>query len=82
MLITSSNVVGCSTGSSAGLAPLKNSVDQCRHASIDLADTTPVGHEPACLDMLAPLVHGGQPVLGRQIDDHPPVASENRTRKD
>ena len=48
-LTTSSNLLGCSTGSSAGAAPLRDPVRVVGDASHDVVDIRPVGHKAASL---------------------------------
>jgi hypothetical protein len=47
LLITSAYFVGCSTGSSAGFAPLEDLVDVERRAPELMTKVAAVGHQPA-----------------------------------
>src|SRR5215472_12027502 len=48
-LMTSSNLVGCSTGRSAGLEPLRDLCHIGSGASIEISEIRAVAHEGACL---------------------------------
>ena len=63
-LITSSNLVGCSTGRSAGLGALEDLVHVDRGAPKQISDVRPIGHEATRLRRTRlDRVHCGQPVL-------------------
>ena len=68
-LMTSSNCIGCPTGRSAGLAPLRILVYVCGSAPPPVSDAYPIGHKPACVHLVSEWVHGRQPVLCRKVDD-------------
>ena len=65
-LMISSNLVGCSTGRSAGLAPLKILSDVGRGAAIEVGITHAVGEQASGLDELSSRINGRQPVPCRQ----------------
>lgn len=65
VLITSSNFTGCSTGSSAGFAPLEDTVDVERRAAVMVDAVGPERDQCALFDKLAVAVHYGQPKLLR-----------------
>src|SRR5260221_2265535 len=60
-LMTSSNLFTCSTGRSAGKAPLRIFVHECRHVTIGRAQVSAVAEQPARDHMLAPGICHGQP---------------------
>jgi len=67
-LMTNSNVVGCSTGRSPGLAPLRicpDSGSPSRH----LREIDSIATETAVLNVQVVLIDGGDPVRGRKIED-------------
>src|SRR5258706_12034070 len=59
-LMTSSNLFTCSTGRSAGKAPLRIFVHECRHVTIGRAQVSAVAEQPARDHMLAPGICHGQ----------------------
>ena len=61
-LITSSNFVGCSTGSSAGLAPFRIFVDIGGGATEGIRLARTVGHKASGIRVLSLPIHSGQPV--------------------
>ena len=72
-LITSSNFVGCSTGRSAGLAPLQNLVHVDGEASWHLSLVLSVCHE-AAIEGIGPVhIYCRQPLSGREVEDLSPV---------
>src|SRR6516164_1187468 len=76
-LMTNSNRVGCSTGRSAGLAPLRILSTYTvlrRNKSLMFA----IGDETAELDKLARLSHGGQSVRCGKLDDASSREEEHR----
>src|ERR1017187_4506950 len=62
-LKTSSSFVGCSTGRSAGLAPLEDFVHIRGGASEQIRQARPVGHQAPILHKLPRGVHCREPVL-------------------
>src|SRR5688572_1559958 len=68
-LITSSNLVGCPTGRSAGLAPLRIFVYVDRCPAITLEFVGGVGRQTAILDCTVALEHRRQPVLDGEFGD-------------
>jgi hypothetical protein len=80
-LMISSNLVGCSTGRSAGLAALQDLVDIGRRAAPDIVVVRTVRHQAADLDKSPQLVHGREPVLRSQIHDPLGVYEEGHRSK-
>ena len=80
-LTTSSNFVGCSTGRSAGLAPFRILSTKTAAAPPDLVDVRAIGDQPAGLDILPELVHGGEPAPGGQLRESPGLREEERGRE-
>src|SRR5207249_9997958 len=74
-LMTSSNLVGCSTGRSAGLAPLRVLSIRGRAAK-EIGKVRPIGQEATNLDELPRSRHSRQPILERQIHYLPRVLLE------
>jgi hypothetical protein len=63
-LITSSNLVGCSTGRSAGLAPLKKLVDKRVDPTIKVSIISSVGQsKPASANSLWTAAGSSEPFL-------------------
>jgi hypothetical protein len=59
-LMTRSNLVGCSTGKSAGLRPTQNLVDVLGAAPKQRREVCSIGYKTARFDMLAETVHRRQ----------------------
>jgi hypothetical protein len=76
-LMTNSNVVGCSTGSSVGFSPLQDIVHIHGNASKVPGHARPAGHEPTGVDKFPLGVEGGQPLVGRERRDKK-AESENQ----
>ena len=68
-LMTSSNLVGCSTGRSAGFSPWKDLVHVDTKAPEAVRFVQVIGEETPGLDITLVLVHGGQPTLGGEVDE-------------
>src|SRR5215813_6736235 len=63
-LITSSNLVGCSTGRSDGLGTPENFVHEVRRAATQIGEVGSVGHQPPAIHRLFQLIHCRQPIFG------------------
>ena len=68
-LITSSNLVGCSTGRSTDRRTSQNFVDVPGGPAEHLRKVRAVGHQPAGLNDFSPRVHAGNSALGGEADD-------------
>ena len=68
-LITSSNLVGCCTGRSAGFSPLRISAGVDATLPIGIGDAYPVAQQSARHGIFAKLIDGGQPLPFRKSDD-------------
>ena len=80
--MTNSNLVGCSTGRSAGFAP-RSSLTSCR-AVVSRVSWTRRGPYPRKASLLRhfrPLVHGWQAQRRCALDDHLAIAEEERRRQ-
>jgi len=78
---TSSNFVGCSTGSLAGSAPLDDLVDEGGGTSPRLDGVGAVAHQPARLDLRPERIHGGETTLGRQLGEAARLREEVATHE-
>src|SRR5215831_21386876 len=76
-LITNSNVVGCSTGRSAGLA-LQDLVDEHGDALLGVPRVLLVGHQATLLGEGAGGRHRRYSALGREAQDRRAVRFEER----
>ena len=78
-LMTSSNLVGCSTGSLAGFAPFRTRPAVGAGLPVGFPIARPVAHEPTGRHVLARFVDGGQPIAGRNGHDLlAPAVEESR----
>src|SRR5438093_5417210 len=75
-LTTTSNFVGCSTGRSAGLAPLRIFVYVYSNPGCEILEIRTVRHEAARLDELAPLVGRWRSCPDGQIDERVTLTEE------
>ena len=80
-LMTNSNVVGCSTGRSAGFAPLRILSTYVGSAAVQIGDVRPVRHEPTDLRILTQRIHYGEAVLGGETYQASGVRVRERTRQ-
>src|SRR5215467_4464238 len=76
-LITSSNFLGCSTGRSPGLAPLRTLSTYCESLEVDGHDG-PVRGETSRLDVVSPPVHRRQMLGNREVGDSGSLAEIER----
>ena len=77
VLITSSNVVGRSTGRVAGLRPLQDAVHVQGGAVVEVGNAARVRHQAAHLRVEVPRVHRGQPMPDRHRRDHGSIGLED-----
>ena len=68
-LITSSNLVGCSTGRSAGLAPFRILSTINGGAPVGFDPVGSVGHQATAVDKISPRVYRRQPIFDRKVGD-------------
>src|SRR5262245_37391673 len=78
-LMTRSNLVGCSTGRSAGLLALENPGDIEPSAAIAIRDIIAVAHQPTLFDIFSDAIHGRNRVTRRQRDYLLASARKERT---
>src|SRR5262245_46450506 len=76
-LITSSNFVGCSTGRSPGLAPLRILSTKCA-VRRNMLEVHSVAHETASIDCLLRAAHCGHAIIQRLLDQPRPIHVEHR----
>src|SRR5438876_6539511 len=77
-LMKSSNLVGCSTGKSAGFAPLSI---LCNAAPVEVDNVRSIGHEPTELYELFAHSHYRQPMLCREVDNAFSLIEKHWARK-
>jgi hypothetical protein len=58
----------CATGTSAGLSALEDSTGVDADLTPCIRNVTPVAHQPANFDKLAPRIRSGHPMMRRQVD--------------
>src|SRR6185369_3242035 len=67
-LMMNSNLLGCSTGSSAALAPFKI-LSKCRGAPEQVGKARAIGHQSTAFHPFCRVIDGRQPVLYRKLDN-------------
>src|SRR5215470_20263270 len=75
--MTSSNLVGCSTGRSAGFAPLRILSTEVRGSPVHIVQTRAIGHDETSVHPLGPRTHRWQTALCRELGDGRSVSIEH-----